>query len=288
MDKTSDSASIDNEATLSETTTCPYCAEPIKRLALVCHHCGRDFYLFNGIFKRLEVLEQTTAALARPEPASGAGKTASTEVTHNQPVDTIIAPNAVTIQPDSGTWRDSANTAFGCIFTLTAAFALLNLVFDVDGMYLRIISMGVPLAFGFSHAATRRFVFAHEAWIGTSVTVIFVLAMTRIQAEVQGIRWAPRDLVEWREIITYGCSILFAYLTGAFVAQTMSNRVRVHGAGPLAIETARVIVTLTSKAGPGSERVRELAKALQSISSSLVIIGTALAAAWTGIGGLRH
>jgi peptidoglycan/LPS O-acetylase OafA/YrhL len=51
---------------------CPFCAEPVKRGASVCRHCGRDFGLLQPLLARIEALEgrlgePRTEAPADPE-----------------------------------------------------------------------------------------------------------------------------------------------------------------------------------------------------------------------------
>lgn len=278
-------ASVGADSAAPALTPCPYCAEPIRPQALVCKHCQRDLYFFAPLQQRLARLEDDAAALRQltqrvaqlelalagtPEPQGVAAEAAEAL----PPVET---------QPPSGHLLHSLGLLLGCVLSLVAAFTLLSLVFDLKEIYLRVASLLIPLPFAFMHVARRQFRFWREGLIGLSVATLFVTVMTGIIASLQQQPWAPQDLREWREVITYGSSIVFAYLTGAMLARILAERSGQRSSGALASEAAKLLLSFSSKAGGRGDQIKTLATTVQSMVSNLVVISTSAAAIWTGI-----
>lgn len=286
-------ASVSADSSAPALTPCPYCAEPIRPQALVCKHCQRDLYFFAPLQQRLARLEADAAAVdaltqrvAQLERALAGTPAATTASTPNPPVAALEAAETarpVEAQLPSGHWLHSLGLLLGCVLSLVAAFTLLSLVFDLKEIYLRVASLLIPVPFAFMHVARRQFRFWREGLIGLGVATLFVTVMTGIIAQLQQQPWAPQDLREWREVITYGSSIVFAYLTGALLARILAERSGQRSTGALASEAAKLLLSFSSKAGGRGDQIKTLATTVQSVVSNLVVISTSAAAIWTGI-----
>jgi hypothetical protein len=85
---------------------------------------------------------------------------------------------------------------------------------------LRIVSILVPLAFGFLCKESGRRTMLVEFAYGLAVAVASILVMSAIVGKLDNVPVLPRNAHEWREFAEYGASIAFGFLTGAIVRQT--------------------------------------------------------------------
>jgi hypothetical protein len=171
------------------------------------------------------------------------------------------------------------------LLLLLLAHWLIAIVYDTKMIYLRIISMALPLPFAY-------FLFkghAHKLfpWF---VGVVFlaissVIGMSWITSLVDHSPVWPQNLFEWREVLEYSASIAFSFLTGMLLGGVAyaSKQRRRHAS----VMNMLIKVTSTQSAGGVSiQGMHGLMKSLQDYGGTVVALGTTAVSIYTGLKGI--
>jgi len=250
---------------------CPYCISSVDEAALACPYCARDLHLVKHLLDRIEDLERRLEEAGVPY---GEALNAS------EPVGAQVE-----IEED---WQaPSPRYATSIILTLVPAFVLLVaahgillFLFDVNPLYLRIVSMLIPMPFGF--ALFRRV--PGRLWLsalaGGGMACGAVLGMLSVTALVDHVPVLPQDAREAREVLEYATSIGLAFLTGLLLSQAACWK---KGGRQHAGLLVKLIALLFAKDRKGQTGVERIHKQLQPIISILTPVFTALASLYAGI-----
>ena len=108
---------------------------------------------------------------------------------------------------------------------LVAAYWVLIIRLDANPMYLRMISLLIPLPFGYTLFTSERQGIWAALVTGTIVGVAAVSGMSTVLGIIDGRPIIPADRREWQELIEYSAGIMLAYVTGNLLGR-LGDRVQ--------------------------------------------------------------
>lgn len=255
---------------------CPYCTSEISDNALACPHCAHDLYLFKPLLERIAALETRVGELSRDlsERSTQLENSGGQWQPDNAPAPAIAAPRSV-YAVWAAYWLSPLLLLLLAHFTITVAY-------DLNTIYLRIVSLLIP--FPFAHCLMReRRNFA--VWIAAAFALGGVAAwgMSAVIALVDRTPVMPQGTREWRELIEYAASMGLASVSGMIFGAWMRNRKEnaERRAGALTVQLAKLITSGSQSA----EKLNATIGKLRELSNSLTVAATTAAAAYAGLKG---
>ena len=256
---------------------CPYCLSEVSEEAHVCKTCSRDLYLLKPMMAKIASLEGQLAAIPSQEV---------NELRIAQLEYLLEEQNQQLTNRSLFAWvKDIALYLIVPLLLLLLAHWLIVIVYDTKMIYLRIISMILPLPFAYflfkSHAHKLFPWFVGVVFLAISS----VIGMSWITSLVDRTPIWPQNFFEWKEVLEYSASIAFSFLTGMLlggVAYAGKQRRRQAG-----IMNALIKVASTQSAGGVSiQGVHGLMKSLQDYGGTVVALGTTAVSIYTGLKGI--
>jgi hypothetical protein len=257
---------------------CPYCLSEVLEEAHVCKTCSRDLYLFKPMMAKIASLEEQLANA--PSQEVNELRIAELEYLLNEQDQKLASRSLFT-------WiKDIAIYLIVPLLLLLLAHWLIAIVYDTKMIYLRIISMVLPLPFAY-------FLFkghAHKLFpwfVGVAfLAIASVIGMSWITSLVDHSPVWPQNLFEWKDVLEYSASIAFSFLTGMLlggVAYASKRRARQAGMMSALIKTAS---THSADGNLSIQGVFGLMKTLQEHGGTVVALGTTAASIYTGLKGI--
>lgn len=259
-------------------TTCPYCQSAIDEAALVCKVCRRDIYLFKPLLARIAELEKKLAGTG----AADDPQRRIQELEHQ-----LARARERLEQPPTGMMALLVQLLVYLVLPLLllmAAHWLITIALDTRLVYLRVVSMVLPLLFGLALFVRARHVVA--PWFAASavLAVASVIGMSWITSLVDRTPVLPQNAFEWREYLEYAASISLSFLTGMLLGHLWrSRRERLVGASASLVQR-----TLQHLVGGqlSPKQLSELVKKLEEYGGSLMAVGTTAMSIYTGLKGV--
>jgi hypothetical protein len=254
---------------------CPYCLSEVAEEAVVCRVCTRDLYLFKPMMAKLAELENQLASIPNQEAYE----------------ERIAELEALVEDHESKRFnnRGLKETLFDALLfllppliLLLGAHAMITIVYDTKMIYLRIISMVLPLPFGY-------FLFKG---VKRSLLPWFLGAMFLAVSAVIGMSWItslvdqspifPQNAFEWREVLEYSASIAFSFLTGMLIGQivySQKHQRRSRAIGPL----MKYVLGIFGEGDLSPEKLHNLMKKINEYGGTVVALGATAISIYTGL-----
>lgn len=259
---------------------CPYCVSEIADEALVCPVCTRDLYLFKPLIERIDKLEKRVAeqdALAARLALIEAGGSVSVAT---EPGTAAVSDNEAVVSPQVREWLQ---LWLAPLALLLAAHGLIVLVYDLNTLYLRLVSLLIPLPFGFLLVARECRGRAIPLVMLLALAGLAVLGMSAATGWLDATPVLPEGAREWREFIEYAASIGFSYLTGMLLGRLVRLRRRA------AIRQASVAAALSRLVQNGTQHTVQVQQAVQKFNDfggAMIAAATTLMSIYTGLKGV--
>lgn len=257
---------------------CPYCLSEVSEEAYVCKTCRRDLYLFKPLMAKVANLEEKLAAVASPElyelriaELEQLLEEQNQKLARRSPVQWMIDIVLYLITP---------------LLLLLLAHWLIAVVYDTKMIYLRIISIILPLPF--AYVLFKRHPHKLLPWFAGVIflAIASVIGMSWITSLVDNSPVWPQNLFEWKEVLEYSASIAFSFLTGMLlggVAYAAKQRARRAGL----VGSVMKVASLNFKDGGVSlKNIHGLMKTLQEYGGTVVALGTTAVSIYTGLKGI--
>ena len=253
---------------------CPYCISDINDEAVVCPVCRRDFYLFKPLLTRIEALEKQVAA---QDGVATESRRAPDRADTGEDVSTLEDEPAVF--PGIAEWLSNW---LAPLALLLLAHGLIVIVYDLNTIYLRVVSLLIPLPFGMLLASRQRRPRWLLALMAISLSGLAVLGMSALTSLVDGTPILPSGLREWREFLEYAASIGLSLVTGLIIGRMSRQRAEAQRMAGLSVALARLV----SNGAEKTEQFQAVVKRLNDLGGTLTAAGTTLAAVYAGLQGV--
>jgi hypothetical protein len=255
---------------------CPYCLSAVDDEAVVCKVCTKDLYLFKSLMAKIHQLENQLDAL-KDHPALVARVTELEGLLEAERSKEEAVPETV-----GRVVFNAVRFVLAPLILLLVAHALITIVYDLNVLYLRVVSLVLPWPFAFYLFKARDR--AYSPWIAMSgvMAVASVIGMSAITSSVDHTPVLPQNMLEWREFFEYATSITLSFITGMVVGGMAYNRA--HQASVNAQNA--LLRRLVQGAGGGKlspDALHGVMKKLNDFGSSIVALGATGASIYTGL-----
>lgn len=261
---------------------CPYCIGEVDEAALVCPHCTRDLYLFKPLLAQLGALESELAKVKerlgkletqRVESDTAAMSAGTIESSLGEAAPAEELGGASKLRQNIWLW-------LAPLALLVVAHILITIVFDINLVWLRMVSLLIPLPFGYLLMSSRFRRFPDVLLMAFLVACVAVVAMSGVVHLVDGAAIFPQDKHGWQEFIEYAASISFSFATGMVLGRREWRRQQAARLDSLLISR---LVGLVMGSEVDIQKISSMVRTINDISRSIATSGTALAALYTGL-----
>lgn len=263
---------------------CPYCLSEIEDEALTCKFCTKDVHLFKSLLARVAELEGKLSeqpSVSEYEDQIDDLKS-QLEAAHQQ----LHAPR-------SGPLALLLSLGFYIVLPLLLlllSHALITIVLDTKLIYLRLLSIAIPLPFGIYLFLQKKRDLLPWFLATAVLAVASVVGMSWITSLVDHTPVLPQNAFEWREYLEYAASISFSFMTGMLIGGILyvrkhrkavkSGKAKKSG---LVSEWLKQLVSQVASGKLNPEQISELVEKVQEYGSSAAALGSTALSIYTGL-----
>lgn len=257
---------------------CPYCLSEVLEEAYVCKTCSRELYLFKPMMVKISSLEGQLAAA----PSQEVNELRIAELEY-----LLEEQNQKLANRSLFAWiKDIAIYLIVPLLLLLLAHWLIAIVYDTKMIYLRIISIVLPMPFayflfkGYAHKLFPWFVGV------VFLAIASVIGMSWITSLVDHSPVLPQNLFEWKEVLEYSASIAFSFLTGMLLGGVAYAGKQRHRQTRIMNVLNKAAYSRTADSSASIQGLFGLIKIFEEHTGKIVALGTTAASIYTGLQGI--
>ena len=255
---------------------CPYCRSEVDDEAAVCKVCARDLYLFKPFTQKIIQLEEKLQAQQDREGL----------VLRIRELEGLLLQAHEAAQDQPLRWphtlMELGQYFFIPLLLLLLGHALITVVYDLPLLYLRIVSIVLPLPFGYWLFSQRRRLLLPWFVVVTTLAAASVVGMSAITAWVDHTPVMPQSTLEWKEFIEYAASISLSFLTGMLIGGIVLRRKR-HRAIRVAQPALHVLLNQIAQGKLTAATLQDLFKKIEGLGSTAMALGATAMSIYTGL-----
>lgn len=258
---------------------CPYCLSELAEEATVCRVCTRDVYLFKPMMAKVEELERRIEEI--PNQEAYEHRIAELQLLLDEQVQRHAEPRGLTLSI-----LDVLLYIGIPLLLLLAAHGLISIVYDTKPLYLRLISMILPLPFGyflFKGAPRRLFPWFMGVLF---LAIASVIGMSWMTSLVDRSPIWPQNAFEWREVLEFSASIAFSFLTGMLLGAVAYASKQRHLRAKLVNPFLKAVISGLGEGRISPSSLHGMMKKLQDYGGTIVALGTTAISIYTGLKGI--
>ena len=255
---------------------CPYCLSLVEDEAVVCKVCTRDLYLLKPMMEKIRALEEKIQTQQSHEELQE--RIAELE-------EALLQAHEAVHAKKEGFWKHLFN--LGQFFLIPLALlllghALITVVYDLPLLYLRLVSVALPMPFGFWLFRSRKRILLPWFIAAAGLASGSVIGMSAITGWVDHTPVMPQNMLVWKEFIEYAASISFSFLTGMLLGGMAYRRTHMR-ATKAAHPLLRAVVAHLSEGKLSGESVQQLVSKLENLGGTAIAVGTTAMSVYTGL-----
>lgn len=255
---------------------CPYCLSEVSDEAVVCKVCTRDLYLLKPLTQKIRALEEKLQS----QPSQQALEQRVREL------EGLLLQAQESLHDAPRHWRHALMDLAQCFLIpltlLLLGHALITVVYDLPLLYLRIVSIALPLPFGYWLFSQRRRLLLPWFLAAAMLAATAVVGMSAITAWVDHTPVMPQSLLEWKEFIEYAASISFSFLTGMLLGGAALYRQR-QRAIAISQPVLHIVLNQMAQGKLSASTLQDLFKRLEGLGSTAIALGTTAMSIYTGL-----